>query len=229
MIEKFFAIFSIFCALTTCAYSSRRYSTSMQDAMELPNDINTSHTMIREQTAMIGQQSATIAELVTDRDKLRQEVAELELAFKRMLLGKRREKFIDPRQALIQFPDDPELQEALEEAKREAAKVVEMITVERKKANAAKPKRSESFPDHLRREDVNVPVPEEQQKLIDEGKLKIIRDEIREMLKFKRPELYVIRYHQPVLAYVDAPEQGIITVERPAGIGDEGRYDATVD
>ena len=67
MIEKIFAIFFVFCTLTTCAISSWRYSTSMQDAMELPNDINTSHTMIREQTAMLGQQSAAIAELVIDR------------------------------------------------------------------------------------------------------------------------------------------------------------------
>ena len=193
----------------------------MQDANALPIEMNLCHAMIREQASIIDQ-------ILQSQQELKRENEELRVAMQKLLIGHRREMFINPNQGLLQFGEDPELQEALEQAKLEAAKVVETIIVTRNKTNKEKPKRSEAFPIHLRREVVELPIPAEQQKLLDEGKMAFIRHEIREMLKFKRPEVFVIQYKQAVLAYVNEPEKGIFTVERPLAIGDEGRYDATI-
>lgn len=232
MIEMFFVLLSVFCHCPYCASQPMRYSTGMQDASNLPNEISLSHALIREKDAVIFEQSAAIDDLVKANDKLKKEVEELQLAVKKLLEGNRREKFFNPLQGLLAFPDVPELQAALdvalEAAKLEANEVIAELTSGSKKPPKNANKRSEAFPAHLRREVVEVPIPAETQKLIDEGKLKIIRNEIREMLKFKVSELYVIQYHQAIIAHVDAPEQGIITVERPAGLGDEGRFDASV-
>lgn len=239
MIEMFFVISSVFCHCPYIACLPMRYSTGMQDASNLPNDIDLCHAIIREQAAVIRAQEAVsfeqagaIDDLVKSNDKLKKEVEELQLAVKKLLEGNRREKFFNPLQGLLAFPDAPELQAAvdaaLEAAKLEAIEVIAVLTSDDKKTPKKVNKRSEAFPAHLRREIVEVPIPAQAQKLIDEGKLKIIRNEIREMLKFKVSELYVIQYHQAVIAHVHAPEQGITTVERPAGLGDEGRYDASV-
>lgn len=239
MIKIFFVILSVFCHCPYLAFPPMRYSTCMQDASNLPNDIDLCHAIIREQAVVIRsmeavsfEQAGAIDDLVKANDKFKKEVDELKLAVKKLLEGNRREKFFNPLQGLLAFPDAPELQAAvdaaLEAAKLEAVEVVAALTSKDKKPPKKVKKRSEAFPEHLRREVVEVPVPAAAQKLIDEGKMKIIRNEIREMLKFKVSELYVIQYHQAIIAYVNAPEQGITTVERPAGLGDEGRYDASV-
>ncbi len=209
-----------------------RYSACMHEARNLPNEISHCHVMIREKDAINLQQAGAIDDLVKSNAKLTKDVEELKVAVKKLLEGNRSEKFFNPHQGLLAFIDDPEIQAsldaALEEAKLEATVVIAELTAASKDPAKKASKRSEAFPAHLRREIVEVPIPIETPKLIDEGKLKIIRNEIREMLKFKVSELYVIQYHQAIIAHVGAPEQGITTLERPAGLGDEGRYDASV-
>ena len=168
----------------------------MQDASNLPNDVDLCHAMIREKDAVVFQQAGAIDDLVKSNENLKKEVEELKLAFKKLLEGNRREKFFNPNQGLLAFPDEPELQAALdvalEAAKLEATTVIAELTSQKKKPVRKVNKRSESFPIHLRREIVEVPIPADTQKGIDEGKLKVIRNEIREMLKFKVSELYVV-------------------------------------
>lgn len=232
MIQKYFLLLSVFCHCPYCAFHPICHSACMQDASNLPNDVDLCHAMIREKDAVVLQQAGAIDDLVKSNGNLKKEVEELKLAFKKLLEGNRREKFFNPHQGLLAFPDEPELQAALdaalEAAKIEATTVIAELTSQKKKPVRKVNKRSESFPIHLRREIVEVPIPADTQKGIDEGKLKVIRNEIREMLKFKVSELYVVQYHQAIIAHVGAPEQGITTAERPAGLGDEGRYDASV-
>ena len=114
----------------------------MQDAKELPADLNTAHEVILTQ-------SAFIQDLSVKYEQLKKALDEAHAAFAKLLAGNRREQFIHPDQKLLEFPEDQELQAALEAAKREAEQEIESITYTRiKKKQEVKP-RSDSFPSHL--------------------------------------------------------------------------------
>ena len=114
----------------------------------LPDNLNTAHEVIVTQ-------SAFIHELSGKNQRLQQELAEAQAAFRKLLVGNRREQLINPAQKLLEFPEDPELQSALEAAKREAEAEIQKITYTRgkQKEKAAK-LRSDAFPAHLRREEM---------------------------------------------------------------------------
>ena len=224
MIATFFTFLWLFLACTTCAFDVSRYSTTMQDAKELPAELNTCHEVILVQ-------SAAIKDLSKERDKLKQENEELHTAFKKLLAGNRREKFINPDQQLLEFPDDKELQAALEAAKREAEQEVETITYTRSKQKKEAKPRSDSFPAHLRREETVMPLSDDDQKLADSGH-EVFRQLIQEVLCYKRPELFVQAYFQLMLKEAQA-ENTKETIEKlrteiPAGLGEKGRYGASV-
>jgi hypothetical protein len=196
----------------------------MPTEKDLPAELNTCHEVILVQ-------SAAIKDLSKERDNLKQENAELHAAFKKLLAGNRREKFINPNQQLLEFPEDKELQAALEAAKREAEQEVETITYTRSKQKKEAKPRSDSFPAHLRREETVKSLSDEDQKLADSGR-EVVRQLIHEVLCYKRPELFVQAYFQLMLKEAQA-EIAKETIENlrneiPAGLGEKGRYDASV-
>jgi hypothetical protein len=85
--------------------------------------------------------------------------------------GRKREKFINANQLLLEFPEDKELQASLEAARKEAEEEVERITYTRKKQAKPKLTKRDSFPDHLPREEIEVAIPGEFQQRIDSGEL----------------------------------------------------------
>jgi len=222
MIEKNFHFLCSILMLSTCALCAWRYSTSMQNANELPDDLNTAHEVIVTQ-------SAFIHELSGKNEQLKQELAEAHAAFSKLLAGNRREQLINPAQTLLEFPEDPELQAALEAAKREAEAEIQKITYTRgkQKEKAAK-LRSDAFPAHLRREEVTVAISVENQQLIDAGKLIVLRYEPKEVLCHKPAEVFVKRFMEPVFASVEAPQIEAFREEMPAALGEQGKYDASV-
>jgi len=196
----------------------------MPTEKDLPAELNTCHEVILVQ-------SAAIKDMSKERDNLKQENAELHAAFKKLLAGNRREKFINPNQQLLEFPEDKELQAALEAAKREAEQEVETITYTRSKQKKEAKPRSDSFPAHLRREETVKSLSDEDQKLADSGR-EVVRQLIHEVLCYKRPELFVQAYFQLMLKESQA-EIAKETIENlrneiPAGLGEKGRYDASV-
>jgi len=246
MIATFFLFLCVYCSDTTCAFGMVRYSTSMQDMKQLPQELSTCHEVILVQ-------SAAITGLANERDQLKHDLAESYLAYKKLLEGHRREKYINPDQGLLEFPEDKELQAVLEAAKREAEAEIEKITYTRtKRKKDAKPK-SGSFPAHLRREEIVAPLVEADQKLADQGR-EVIRQLIRESLAYVRPEVYVKAYFQlmlneepvapaatqtqepsatnQIVALSTAPisketlEQ--LRNELPASLGEQGRFDASI-
>jgi transposase len=225
MTPNFFVFLYLFLVHTTCAFEPSRYSTDMTDAKGLPNDLNTAHEVILVQ-------STAIEELSTAKQKLEQEVVELNAFIKRILSGKKREKYIDPNQKLIEFAEDKELQAALEAAKREAEAELQEITYKRSAAKKpAKPK-SDSFPAHLRREEIVEPLSADDQKLADAG-APVERVLLNEVLHMKKPELFVKAYFQMMLRERARSPQGAIIAEQcrlalPAALGEKGRYDASV-
>jgi len=89
MIQSFLIFFGLFWVITPCAFHSSRHSTVIRNAKEMPNDLNTAHEVILVQ-------STAIETLSCERDKLKKENDELNAYIKRMLYGKRREKYINP-------------------------------------------------------------------------------------------------------------------------------------
>ncbi|MEZ6137042.1 MAG: transposase [Pirellulaceae bacterium] len=153
---------------------------------------------------------------------------ELNLTVRKLLEGKRREKFPwTVQQLALEFPDDPELQEALQQAKAEAAGITEEITVKRTKRRKQK-KGDEKFPDHLRREFVDALAADSERYCSEHGERKIIRYDEVETLVLKRPELFVRVTRYPIFACAGQPQCGLKSPERPVGIVEGDRYDASL-
>ena len=179
--------------MTTCALGVWRSSTSMESTNELPNDLNTAHEVIVTQ-------SVFIQELAGKNEQLQKDLAEAQAAYSKLLAGNRSEKFINPAQQLLDFPEDKELQAVLEAAKREAEEAIQKITYTRVQRKEKAKLRSDAFPAHLRREEVAVAIPVDKQELIDAGKLILLRYEPKEVLCHQPSEIYVKRFMEPVFA-----------------------------
>ena len=192
----------------------------MQDANKLPDELSTAHEVILVQSDALVKQKEKIEELKKEREELLAEIRFLRS-------GKKREKFINADQLLLEFPEDKELQAALEAAKKEAEEAIAEITYIRRKA--AKPRKvaQDTVPAHLPREIVEVEIPEEFKKRIKSGEMIVIRESIRESLKFIPPKLVVVEYREPVLAFANTPDQEI-PVQGEANLGDKGRYHPSV-
>lgn len=195
-------------------------TTEKHSTEDLPQDVNTCHEMIFVM-------NHSIVELSEKVDQLAKQKEELLAQIKKLLAGNRREKFINPDQQLLEFPEDPELQASLEAAKQEALQEVEQITYQRKKRSADRP-RMDCFPAHLPRIEIRVEIPAEQQQRIDAGLLILKGYEARETLCYEPAKLYVKRYLEPVFATPEAPQKTVACVEGPAALGEESRYDASV-
>ena len=192
----------------------------MQDANELPEDLSTAKEVILVQSNVLVKQKTEIDALKKEREELLAEIHFLRS-------GKKREKFINADQMLLEFGEDKELQEALEAAKKEAEAEIERITYTRKKPSCEKKPASDKFPAHLPREVDEVTIPEAFQKLVDSGELIIKRYETTEALKQIPASLVVIQYKKPVLAYANNPEKEL-KVEEEANLGEKGRYHPSV-
>jgi transposase len=220
MLPKIFLFFLVFIAHPSCAFSSSRYSSSMQDANELPDDLNTAQEVILVQSSAITKLNEQVGML---KKSLEEALAEIRF----LRSGKKREKFINADQMHLEFEEDKELQQALEAAKKEAEAEVERITYTRRKPTAEKKPAPDKFPEHLPREVVEVAIPEAFQKLVDSGELIIKRYETTEALKHVPASLVVIQYKKPVLAYANNPEKEL-NVEEEANLGEKGRYHPSV-
>ena len=193
----------------------------MQHENELPKDLSTAHDVIVMQSAFLKEQASRI-------DRLERDLAEAHAAFKKLLAGNRSEKYINPDQQLLDFPEDKELQAVLEAAKREAEETLQKITYTRSLRKKEAKRRADEFPANLRREEVKVAIPADKQKLIDEGKLILLRYEAREVMCYRPAEAFVKRFLEPVFATVEAPKTEASREEMPAALGEQGKYDASV-
>ncbi len=216
MNQKYFAFLLQICFATTCAFHLSRYSDSMQDASKLPQELSTAHEVILVQSNALVAQKSQIDELTKEREELRAEIRFL-------MSGKKREKFIDADQMLLEFQDDKELQAALEAAKKEAEQELEQITYTRSKERKERKPSADKFPEHLPREEVEVAIPAAFQARIDSGELYIKEYSYTEALKTIPAQVVVLRYKRPVLAYVNDPDRELV-VEEEANLGEKGRY-----
>jgi transposase len=216
MNPNFLLILLQICSLTTCAIHASRYSDSMKDTSQLPQELSTAHEVILVQSNAIVAQKTQIDELTKEREELRAEIRFLKS-------GKKREKFIGADQLLMKFDDDKALQAALEAAKVEAEAELEKIAYTRSKTPKERKPAADKFPAHLPREEVAVAIPPAFQARIDSGELFIKHYDYSESLKTIPAQVTVLRYKKPVLAYVNDPSRELL-VEEDANLGEKGRY-----
>jgi transposase len=172
-----------------------------------------------------------------ERDTLRQRVAELEAANRRlvdMLWGRRSERRSESAdQQHLDFGDEPvdppsaQEQEILaaqdqadEERDRELLKRLEA----RRKARKAKQQQGrEEFPPGIERRERVIDLPEDQK----QG-LKLIGVKESQRLRFEKPHVYVEVIKRPQYAVPDKPEEGVRSMPPPLAIVESCKYDFSV-
>ena len=223
----------------------------MQDATPLPKDVDACHALIAELTArntglsshntqlashlhrhesLTVEQSQTLVELQGAREQLSQENQELKLTINKLLAqlrGNRSERHVDdPNQIKLDFGDDPAAADALADAATEAERIVQEYTVRRKLKK--KQPRNEKLPEHLPRYEVIAHVTDKQKHCPQHGVKQLLGYDETETLEFERPKLKVRVTKYPKYICANQPDCGVTQAERPTGLVEGNRYDASI-
>jgi len=193
----------------------------MQDAADIPQDLERCQALCRRQAAQLAEQFAQLAEQGSELEKFRKLLSQL-------VNGSRSEKRVlsSPDQRWLPFESDAEFQAAREEALAEAQAVVETYTVQRQKRQQ-KP-RQEALPSCLRREEQIAPSPEAIATCPTHGPRTIIGYDTTETLVHKPAELFVRVTKYPKFACLRAKDCGIASPERPTSLVEGNRFDTSV-
>ena len=183
------------------------------------------------QDKLVEEQAHSILELKKHNDRLDEKVTELNLKIEKLLhqlYGRKSERRIEGAgQLLLDLGEEatPEVVSALEEAIREAEQIVsdaEEAKKNRRRRN--RPRQDDrKFPEHLPRIERIVDLLPEQR----EG-LKLIGYDEVETLQWIRPELRVLLTKYAKYAYPADKSKGIVSPERPTGLVQGDRYDASI-
>src|SRR5437867_4676280 len=216
----------------------------MQDAPNLPKDLDACHALIAELSARLShneskiteketllvEQATAILDLQASREKLTQENEELNLTIQRLLAqlyGHRRERFDDPGQGKLHFGDDAAVQDGLADAAAEAEKIIQQYTVRRVMGKKTKP-RDEKLPAHIERYEVLAEASQADKQCSKHGEREVVGYDQTETLELERPKLRVRVTKYAKYACVGHSECGLAQAERPAGLVEGNRYDTSV-
>ena len=213
-------------------------------ANELPTDIEACHLVIAKLQSQLNEQATelslkhklveeqahSVLQLKENNDRLDEKVAELNQkveALLQQLYGRKSERRVDGvGQLLLDLGEEatPEVVSALEEAIRDAEQIVEDAEQEGKKRRRNRPRRDDrKFPEHFSRYERIVDLPEEQR----EG-LKLVGYDEVETLECVRAELRVRVNKYAKYAYPADQGKGIVSPERPTGLVEGDRFDASI-
>jgi transposase len=204
----------------------------------IPDDLAACQALLREQGRLVREQSClveslaqSVAELQQKTQRLEEREQEYQLTIRELLqraFARRSERYLaDPRQLQLDFPGTDGATEAaagLAEAVQESGRPV----AEHVRRPRPRKTRSERLPEHLPRHEVIVEPPAELRHCAAHGPRKMIGYDVVETLVMKRPELYVQVTKYPKLACEGAPQCGVAAPERPTGLVEGDRYDASV-
>lgn len=221
------------------------------DSNTLPNDIDACHLLITKLQSQVGEQAIELQQQATelflkdnlieeqahsvlhlkaDQDRLDKQVTELNLTIEKLLkqlYGRKSERRIDGEgQLLLDLGEEPtpEIVSALEDAIREARQIVADAEETRKNRRRNRPSISDrKFPEHLPRYERIVDLPEERR----EG-LKLIGYDEVETLECTGTELKVRVTRYAKYAHPVDKSQGVISPERPTGLVEGDRFDASI-
>ncbi len=214
------------------------------DAKQLPDDLAACHDLIAKLQSQVQNQATDLAvkdKLVEEQahsvlalkaasDRLDEKVAELNLTIEKLLnqlYGRKSERRIDGAgQLLLDLGEEvtPEVVSALEEAIQEAERIVEDAAEGPTKRHSKPPRKdSRKFPDYLPRYERLVDLPETRR----EGLKFVGYDEV-ETLELIRSELRVRVTKYAKYAHPVDSSQGIVSPERPTGLVEGDRFDASI-
>jgi len=221
------------------------------DAKQLPDDLSACHQLIAKLQSQVARKQQTIDSQATelaikdkqveeqahsvlalkgDNDRLDEQVVELQLKIEKLLhqlYGRKSERRVDGAgQLLLDLGEEatPEVVSALEEAIRDAESIVEAADEEQKKRRTKRPRKDDrKFPEHLPRYERIVDLPEDRR----EGLRLIGYDEV-ETLELIRSELRVRVTKYAKYAHASDKNRGIVSPERPTGLVEGDRFDASI-
>ena len=214
------------------------------DSKPLPNDLDACHQLIAKLQSQVGQQATelslkdklieeqahSVLELKAESDKLDEKVIELNLKLEKLLkqlYGRKSERRVDGEgQLFLNLGEEPtpEVVSALEDAIRDAQQIVDDAEEAKKSRRRNRPTNSDrKFPEHLPRYERVVDLPKDQR----EGLTLIGYDEV-ETLECTAAELKVRVTKYAKYAYVADETKGIVSPERPTGLVEGDRFDASI-
>ena len=165
-------------------------------------------------------------------EKLTQDYESLQLAYNKLLqqrFGNRSERYIDnPDQLRLDFGDTDEAADAAA-GLGEAVEEADLIPAHRRRK--PRKKRDESLPEHLPRYAVTAEVSDEVKSCSAHGQRTLLPESMwdtTETLEFGRPQLKVRVTKYPKYVCPDQPACGIASPERPTGIVEGDKYDASI-
>lgn len=191
--------------------------------------LQSTQTQLALKEKLVEEQAHSVLELKENNDRLDEKVTELNLKLEKLLqqlYGRKSERRIDGAgQLLLDLGEEatPEVVSALEEAIREAEQVVESAE-DKKKRRPKRPRKDDrKFPGHLPRYERIFDIPEELRE-----DLKFLGYDEIETLEWIRPELRVRLSKYAKYAHPADKSKGIISRERPTGLVEGDRFDASV-
>lgn len=214
------------------------------DTKNLPADVEACHLMIAKlqsqldgqaselslKSKLLEEQAHWVLQLKENNDRLDEKVSELNLKIEKLLeqlYGRRSERRVDGAgQLLLDLGEEatPEVVSALEEAIRDAEQIVEDAEQQRKNRRANRARKDDrKFPAHLPRYEKICDLPEEQR-----AGLKFLGYDEVETLEIIRSDLRVRVTKYAKYAHPADKSQGIISPERPTGLVEGDRFDASI-
>ncbi len=230
----------------------------MQDATNLPTDLDACHSLIAELSARLSQHESLLAEkdtlltekhtllaakesllveqatvvvdLQASREKLTQENEELNLAIQKLLA-----RLYGHRRERFDDPGQGKLNfgddAGVQDGLADAASEAEQLIQEYTVRRALRKKakpRDEHLPEHLPRYEVEAEVPAAEQQCPQHGAREVIGFDRTETLEFERPKLRVRVTKYPKYACPGHSECGVGQSERAASLVEGNRYDTSV-
>jgi transposase len=194
----------------------------------IPNSLQACQTLLRQQAYLVESHEQTIRELEAKNKRLEEESEADQFRIRELLqraFARRSERYLaDPNQLALDFGKEAaEAAESLAEAVEEAGLRVK-THVRRKK----KKRRHEGLPEHLPRYEVEAEVPDDQKTCPEHGVRELIGYDTTETLEFERPQLKVRVTKYAKFACKNAPQCGVGSADRPTGLIEGDKYDASI-
>jgi transposase len=194
------------------------------------SELQQQQTQLSLKEKLVEEQAHSIVLLKENHDRLGVKVNELnlkiELLLKQLYGRKSERRLVAVGQLLLDLGEEatPEVVNALEEAFREAERIVEDANDKKKNRRPKPPRKSDrKFPEHLPRYEKVVDLPQAQR----EGLKFIGYDEV-ESLELVRAELRVRVTKYAKYAHPADKSQGILSPERPVGLVEGDRFDVSI-
>jgi transposase len=235
----------------SCAIPGDLYNVAIMDAKPLPTELDDCHRLIAalqsqvdkqvselqfQQTQLalkeklVEEQAHSVLKLKGVNDRLDEKLSELNLKIEKLLnqlYSRKSERRIDGAgQLLLDLGEEatPEVVSALEEAIRDAEQIVADAEQEKQNRRRNRPRKDDrKFPAHLPRYEKVCDLPEEKR----EGLKFVGYDEV-ETLEIIRSELRVRVTKYAKYAHPADKSKGIVSPERPTGLVEGDRFDASI-